>query len=59
LDVGNKAATSYPSKKTGQDPEKLRSIFVPISFLLLQLLWTLTRTEEMRKNNQDDDNGCK
>jgi hypothetical protein len=30
LEVGNKAATSYPSKKAGQGPEKLR-LFLSLS----------------------------
>jgi hypothetical protein len=59
LEVGNKAAASYPSKKAGQGPEELKYSLSFFSFLLLPLLWTLTRTEEIRKNNQDEDIGRK
>jgi hypothetical protein len=41
-------------KKPGQGPEELRSNFLSLfSFLLLQLLWTLTRTKEIRKDDEE------
>jgi hypothetical protein len=53
LEVGNKSATSYPSKNAGQGPEKLKTIFVPFLLSPLQLIWTLTRTEETRQDNEE------
>jgi hypothetical protein len=45
LEVENKSATPYSSKRTREDPEKLKTIF-PLSPFSLQLIWTLTRTKE-------------
>jgi hypothetical protein len=42
LEVENRSATPYSSKRTREGSEKLKTIF-PFS---LQLIWTLTRTKE-------------
>jgi len=44
LEVENKSATPYSSKRTREGPEKLKTIF-PSPFSL-QLIWTLTRPKE-------------
>jgi hypothetical protein len=58
LEVENKSATPYSSKRTREGPEKLRTIF-PLSFLRST---DLDLNENQRRidkttNNGDDNNG--